>query len=147
MISILFTNIISLFGQDSSSKELVDMENGYFQCLKLHLIHLDQIGLKPDSVFIFERNYLPNFPTEYNNTIIKAVDAKYVYKGTKKRKHVSIYNINPLEFEEGIPVIYVVEFDVHRKGRSYTWENVYRSKIMVEFDCEEKQFNYSVVRH
>jgi hypothetical protein len=146
-ISLLFYSTFNLLYCQHSSQRKFNGEDGYYESLKLHIEHMQGITPNLDTLLVLERNYLPDFPRSVEGVSIRMVDPNYIFEKTKRRKHISIINIGALEFEQEKPVIYVVEFDVHRKRKHYTWENVYRSKIALEYDCAKGRFEYSILRH
>lgn len=134
--------VINIQAQSSPQDSLSDP---YFECLKIHLAELKERNALADTIFVSQRDYLPDYTGMYGQTFIKMATPEFIYERTKKRKGIWVIVINAIEFKKSIATVNVVDFGVSRKKSHYTTVNNSFTKIKIDMDCSTYKYQYEIV--
>ncbi len=144
MLSILLLFYFSLFSQDKEISESIDL---YKESLRSYVIEMKNFQPDWDTIYVKESFHLQNIKSgKLEGIYIKVVNESFIHHKTRRNKKLPLTVIHPLIVENGSFIVYVVHFDVTRKGKHYNMANVDRVKSKMTYDCSRLAYNIEIVK-
>lgn len=144
-LTLIFIFVLAVINTQAQSSLRDSLSDPYFECLKIHLAELKERNALADTIFVSQRDYLPDYTGMYGQTFIKMATPEFIYERTKKRKGIWVIVVNPIRFNKGETSITVLDFGVSRKKLHYTSVNNGGTKIKLSFNCLSRRYDYDII--
>ncbi len=142
---IIFLFIFSNFVNITLGQVEFDKNDGYFQALKIHLDYLNLIQYNDEKIFIKKEKYINEYSGELNGFNLVMISDKEIFRKTRNKKIIKVLKINELTFRDGNLETSIIIYEVSRKKNNYELVEKVKSKIRINYDCLENQFQYKII--